>query len=97
MSEEKARIPIVGEAVVYHDPRGVQHAALVVAAHGGEHWSYPHSPCVNIVWVSGDESRTDNIGRQIERMSSCCHVKVQGIAHGNYYRFPDEAPVSMPA
>jgi N-acetyl-anhydromuramyl-L-alanine amidase AmpD len=45
--------------------------------------------CINIIFISSDETRTDSFGRQIERRSSCCH-KTMVQAHGNYWRFTDE-------
>lgn len=75
------RTPKVGEAVVYVDPVGVKHDGLVTNQFG--------PTCANVLWVSGDESRTDSYGRQVERMSSCSHASVNP-AWGNYWRFPDE-------
>ena len=78
------RMPKVGDAVVYHDSKGVPHNALVTAA-----WS---DTCVNVVMVSGDESQTDTYGRQIGRETSCQHKSVHEV-HGNYWRFADEEPI----
>lgn len=76
-----ARQPQCGEVVVYVDPVGMRRPALV---------TQPWGPtCVNLVFVSGDESRSDSYGRQIERQSSCVHVSVMPV-HGNYWRFTDE-------
>jgi hypothetical protein len=85
------RMPEVGKTVVFHDSKGVGHEALVVCVHFEE--------CINLVYVSGDESRQDVNGRQIERESSCQHKSVVGGVHGQYWRFPDEEPneYSQPA
>jgi hypothetical protein len=74
----------VGEYVIYVDPVARQHKALVTAVHG--------DTCINAVYVSGDESKTDPYGRQIERQSSLSHRTVLGLAHGNYYMLPGEDP-----
>lgn len=79
---EERRKPVVGEGVVYVDPVGKAFAAVVTAVWG--------PTCVNVVFVSKDESRTDTYGRQIERESSCSHATVNP-AHGRYWHFTDEA------
>lgn len=76
------RMPEVGQSLVYHDHHGLPHNALVTTVWG--------PLCVNLLYVSGDPSRQDNNGRQIERQSSCCHVSMMNV-HGNYWRFADEA------
>lgn len=75
------RLPLVGEPVVYVDPVGVAHPALVTAPWG--------PTCINLVYVSKDDSRRDSYGRQLERAPSCSHATVVPV-HGNYWRFPDE-------
>lgn len=62
----------IGMAVRYWDEHRVEHRALITAVHGeikeidGHVWI----PCVNVVWVSKDESKQDPYGRQLERQSS---------------------------
>ena len=80
MSEQK-RMPKDGDAVVYVDPVGVVHPALVTAA-----WS---EDCVNLVYVSSDASKRDSYGRQIERTTSLMHASIVPV-HGNYWRFHDQ-------
>ena len=46
-------------------------------------------PSVNLVFVVGDESKTDSYGRQIERATSCPHESTQ-TAHGYKYVLPHE-------
>ena len=75
------REPKFGESVVYVDPVGVQHAALVTQL-----WS---PTCVNLVFVSSDAARQDTYGRQTERTTSLMHASVVPV-HGNYWRFVDE-------
>lgn len=75
------RTPSVGDLVIFHDSRGVAHNTLVTVI---------YSPsCINGVYVSGDESRQDLYGRQIERTASAVHKTVTS-AHGNYWRWPEE-------
>jgi hypothetical protein len=81
--EHPLRTPEYGSSVVYHDPVGRAHQALVTAPWG--------PTCVNLVFVSSDESKVDTYGRQIERQTSCVH-KGSTPVHGNYWRWPDEEP-----
>ena len=52
----------VGDAVVFVDPVRREHPAIVTAV-----WS---RDCVNVVFVSTDENKSDSYGRQIERETS---------------------------
>jgi len=85
--------PELGQKVVFCDPKGVDHDALVTAV-----WT---ETCLNLVVVSDDESKKDNYGRQIERHTSVTHSTVAGQAHGNYWRLdgepknPYKAPVAV--
>jgi hypothetical protein len=90
MSQEQVNhLPIlVGDTVVYHDTKGLPHNALVTANWGGS-----DHPLLNLVFVSGNEDRTDNFGRQIERETSVPH-KSFGVL-GRYWRRADEAPNPM--
>lgn len=83
MSEAEPRVPKVGDVVVWHDPTGKPHNALVQAV-----WT---PTCINVVVVSSDESKTDQYGRQIEHQTSSTHKSSQ-LVHGFYWRFPDEEP-----
>lgn len=77
------RKPSVGDAVIFHDPKGNPHNALVTTV-----WS---ETLVNVVFVSDDENRQDSYGRQIERSTSLMHASVMNV-HGNYWRYADEEP-----
>lgn len=77
------RKPKNGEAVVYVDPVGQAHPALITAVWGVN--------CVNVVFVTRDESKSDTYGKQIERNTSCNHQR-QHEAHGNYWRYPEDEP-----
>lgn len=73
--------PVLGQHVIYVDERSRDHDALVTAV-----WS---ETCVNCLFVSSDETKRDDYGRQIERPSS---VTKGGptTAHGRYWRFVDD-------
>lgn len=77
------RKPVVGGKVIWHDATGVAHEALVTAV-----WT---PSCINVVFISSDETRTDQYGRQIERATSCSY-KDQNRVHGFYWRFEDDEP-----
>ena len=79
----------VKDHVIYHDEKGRSHQALVTAVHGPN--TDGSIPCINLVFVSGDETRQDQYGRQIERLTSIVH-KSNSSAHGFYFRFEDEEP-----
>lgn len=85
----KQRTPHVRETVIFHDPVGREHPALVTAV-----WS---PTCINVVYVSSDDAKTDPYGRQIERATSLSHKSVNS-AHGMYWRFEDEEanPIATP-
>ena len=77
------RLAKPGEVVIFHDPKGNPHNALVTVG-----WS---ETCINLVLVSTDGDKQDTYGRQIERETSVQHVSATDV-HGNYWRFPGEAP-----
>ena len=80
--EERIRNVKVGDPIVYHDPVGKAHNAICTA-----NWGM----CINFVYVSSDESKTDQYGRQIERQTSMSHASANNV-HGFYWRFLDEEP-----
>lgn len=84
MSQENALE--VSKVVVFHDPSGKPHNALVTAV-----WSGLPIGCINVVVVSSDENKGDQYGRQIERYTSLCHKDYTKV-HGFYWRFSDEEP-----
>lgn len=91
----------VGQAVVYVDEFGRKHDALITAwwkqpelTHRGQKLATQPDvkwgePCCNLLFVTGDEAKTDSYGRQTERRSSCVHKSSQ-TAHGNFWCWPDE-------
>lgn len=72
----------VGAVVDFVDAHAEPHRALVTAW-----WS---DTCINVVFVSGDEAKRDDYGRQIERTTSLPHKNTNGMAHGMYWKWPDE-------
>jgi hypothetical protein len=78
-----AREPKVGDAIVFHDSKNRPHNALVTVIYS--------TGCVNAVYVSGDETRQDSYGRQIERTATCMHKSINTV-HGNYWRWESEQP-----
>lgn len=77
----------VGGHVIIVDPHGVQRDALVTCIWG----KVEDVPCINVAFVSGDESRQDSYGRQTERTTSLVH-KTRQAAHGFYYMMPGDTP-----
>jgi len=60
----------IGQAVKVVDEVGVLHHGLVT-----NNWSKLDvcSTCANVAFLSADESKTDQYGRQTEHLSSCAH------------------------
>ena len=77
----------VGEPVIFTDPVGKKHYALVTAVWGnfGEH-------SVNLLYVEEDPAKHDQYGRQINRQyTSVVHRSSQS-AHGMYYETVEMRP-----
>ena len=85
----------VRDFVIYTDELRLDHNAMITCVHGesyaveqnGE--EFDQHPCVNLVFVVGDESKVDDYGRQIERYTSVTHSRQQ-TGGGFCWRFPDE-------
>lgn len=73
------RILEVGDVVTYRDEHGVDHNALVTVVHGNTAQS-----CINVVYLSEDETKRESWGRQVERASSV-QRKSDVTAHGRYF------------
>ena len=69
---------VLGGTVIYTDPKGIDHDALVTALWGPR--------CVNVLYVSADETKRDSYGRQIERETSVTYMNSEGTAFGRVYR-----------
>lgn len=66
-------VPVsIGDSVRVVDENYNEHTALVTAVHGNFDTAY--TPCINVVYVSGEEAKRDPFGRQLERMSSLQHL-----------------------
>jgi len=75
----------VGDPVVFIDEGRSKHAAIVTRV-----WeSVGGLPGCNLAFVVGNESQTDQYGRQIERRTSLVHVS-QNAAHASAWQWPDE-------
>lgn len=68
-----------GDVVDYVDEVGISHKALVTIVHGNTAQS-----CINVVYISTDETKRDPYGLQIERASSV-QRKSDVTAHGRYF------------
>lgn len=51
-----------------------------------------YMPCCNVVWASGDSTKTDPYGRQLERATSCTYGRQTGMTPfvGMCWCWPDE-------
>ena len=67
----------VGNVVKYVDASAIEHKGLVTAV-----WS---QNCINLTYVSKDESKTDVYGRQIERGATSVPKKYEGCAPGYWF------------
>ncbi len=91
MSER--RKPKVGDAIVYHNERGVAHNGLITCVWGDF--------MINLLYVSSNESQKDDYGRQVIRESSVPMIghpfgepnSEGSCVHGRYARYPEEMPV----
>jgi hypothetical protein len=77
-----------GISVVYIDSTGHQRPALVTNVFGPP----DKFPSINVVVVNQEETQTDSYGSKIERFTSVSHQSAQW-AHGNMWRFVDEARI----
>ena len=102
---EKPREPKVGDAIIFFDELRHELNAIVTAVHGevsqsqkayGDPTMVWHTPLVNLVFVTPDESKTDSWGRQMDRQSSCAHVSSYLHPVGNHWCFPEEVDRSRP-
>lgn len=91
----------VGMTVVFMNEVREEQDALVTAVHGtiayDDSGKMLHAPCLNLVFVSTDQSKRDAYGVQIERKSSVVHrsshayhESVNGSPVGMTWRFVDE-------
>ena len=71
----------IGDSVRFTDALGKERSALLTAIWGDR----ASTPAVNIVYVSDDESRTDQYGRQTVHYTSVVHKSMQS-AHGMFWQ-----------
>jgi len=89
----------VGQHVVFVDQDRKWHESILVGVWGEpslhtvlhEGVERMHYPCVNLVHVSADGSKTDQYGRQIERDGSSVPHYLDSTAPGYCWLHPDEA------
>lgn len=70
----------IGDSIIFVDENSHPHAALITIIHGPA----DENPAINLVYVSGDETKSDPYGRQIERKTSVVHQSKQG-ANGMFW------------
>lgn len=75
----------IGGLVLFVDNRYRVHEALVTAIHGDPE----KLPCINLVYVTQDETRQDGYGRQIDRETSVVHIS-NNSAGGYCWQFAGE-------
>ncbi len=79
----------VGDHVIYVDPVGKEHPALVTIWWGPKPTEGKQEPGCNVVYVSSDGEKKDTYGRQIERATSVVHQGSQP-AYGHFWKWPDQ-------
>jgi hypothetical protein len=87
----------IGSPVKVVDEFGVEHDGLVTQPWGSGPdgaQEYDDSDgkqvtlAINVVFVSGDQTKTDTYGRQTEHLSSCVHRSIKGECPGRYWYQP---------
>lgn len=72
----------VGDYVIYVDPKGIEHDALVTIV-----WSDTDvSRCINLVYVSDNPGEEDSYGRQTKHITSVQHQSCMQGVPGNYWK-----------
>lgn len=71
--------PRVGQNVLWYDPKGKPHDALITCIHGPG-----ATPSINVVVVNLEEGQRDDYGQKIARETSVVHEDNQS-AHGRYW------------
>ncbi len=79
-----------GDHVMVVDQHGVTHDGLITNCwSSGPTPDGKAGPTINVLFVTGDASKRDQYGDQIERYSSTSH-KLNTTAPGRYWYWPDE-------
>lgn len=76
-----------GDHVIYVDTFGVEHDALVKQCWGTKDYEDGRAPCINVVYVSDQEGKTDSGGQQTECEMSVSH-KSMTTAPGRFWFQP---------
>jgi len=71
----------IGDVVDLLDETGHQHRGLITQVWGPA----DSKPSINVVFVSLDETKTDQYGRQVERLSSLQHQSTVGKQPGRFW------------
>ena len=101
---DKPREPKVGDAIIFFTDVRQEVSAIITSVHGevsgGPYEGHPdqawYVPCINLVYVVPDESKTDCYGRQKDHASSCSHASQQYQRVGYYWCFPEEVETNRP-
>ncbi len=100
---EKAELKAleVGQFVRYCSEDRQWYNALITAVHGEPRYANeeagdftPSFPCVNLSFVSGDESAQDQYGRQMVRDKTSISHYGQYVASGFFWCHPDEEEIA---
>ncbi len=83
------RKPKIGMHVVVFDEVGLRHEGLITADWG----TTDEFATVNVLFCASDDTKQDNYGRQIERLSSCAH-RSRTNAPGRFWIYPEEEQVA---
>jgi len=75
----------IGDVVVYCDHQGRRLKGLLTMVWGQDVYPYTSRPCVNLVYVDPDPTKTDCYGRQIGRDASSVPYKSGQTAPGYYW------------
>ena len=98
MEKAEAKKLGVGQHVRYCDPDRRWFDALITAVHGepqvyrlaSEEQDRLHYPCINLVFVVGNQDQQDQYGRQTEKPTSVMHYDGGNAASGFFWCFPEE-------
>lgn len=79
----------IGSQIVFIDALRKEHNALITQVWGTADVANNYYPACNVVWVSGDDAKTDPYGRQLERATSIVHISMNS-AGAMCWKWPDE-------
>lgn len=85
LNQRKAKDTDVGGHVIFTDPTGREHDALITAVWG--------PACINVAYVLKDPTQTDNYGRKTNKQYTSISHGNMVQAHGNFWTWPGEKRV----